>query len=296
MRSLHSRRRRDRVFCLLFGLLFGLQAAFQELAWAAPEDLRLWTDVQGRTLRATCRGLEDGVAILTREDGQTARIPLRNFSPEDRRYLQETFAPVPPPPKTATAPPPPAAPAVPPAGQAGHAVIYLEAVFIRISTRDLQKISRLLETPTTAYVPAQGENNQAALAHLNALPAKSALGKAAMASPNGWGQSQTAALAGGRTATFNYVAILAPDGRQCDLNMQIELSDSKERNNHQAKWHSLFSGPGQRAVVPLQNPAGKGNARADAYVAVVTFVKLAYLPPEELNQFAAPAQAPRNAP
>ncbi len=50
---------------------------------------RTWTSTDGKfKVRAELEKIEDGIAILKRSDGKTARVPLKRLSEADRRYAQ----------------------------------------------------------------------------------------------------------------------------------------------------------------------------------------------------------------
>lgn len=71
-----------RVFAFFFVLLVGI------LPLAPTAFARVFTDLQGRTVEAEFRGVEDGVVILEQANGGILRVPLAQLSAADRAALQ----------------------------------------------------------------------------------------------------------------------------------------------------------------------------------------------------------------
>jgi hypothetical protein len=57
--------------------------------WALAQDLRTWTDVQGRTLKAALMGVTEQGVQLRLENGTVSTVPFDRLSPEDRQYLSK---------------------------------------------------------------------------------------------------------------------------------------------------------------------------------------------------------------
>lgn len=49
---------------------------------------RLWTDAQGRTVRASMVSTSDGQVVLTLESGAQSAVPLATLSPQDQAYVR----------------------------------------------------------------------------------------------------------------------------------------------------------------------------------------------------------------
>ena len=50
---------------------------------------RTWADATGRfSVKARCRGVKDGEAVLETDDGRVVRIPVEKLSEEDREFLK----------------------------------------------------------------------------------------------------------------------------------------------------------------------------------------------------------------
>ncbi|MCB1227027.1 MAG: hypothetical protein KDK99_14515, partial [Verrucomicrobiales bacterium] len=118
-----SARLRTALASLALGLAFTPASPAQEL--------RVWTDTQGRTLKATMVrvDLTTSAVIVQREDGTEVPIPIAMLSPADKDYARAQWqtmqnAPATTPAATPSTPPaagggtPPPAPAAPPSGQA----------------------------------------------------------------------------------------------------------------------------------------------------------------------------------
>lgn len=68
--------------CLFFGCL--------SLVPGLPADqLKTWTDLQGREIRATIHSVDGDAITIVREDGVRFTVPLATFSDEDREYVQQ---------------------------------------------------------------------------------------------------------------------------------------------------------------------------------------------------------------
>jgi len=52
-------------------------------------ELRTWADATGRfTVKAQCRGVKDGEAVLETADGRVVRVPVEKLSEQDREFLK----------------------------------------------------------------------------------------------------------------------------------------------------------------------------------------------------------------
>ena len=52
-------------------------------------DRRTWADATGRfSLKARCRGVKDGEAVLETDDGRVVRVPIEKLSEKDREFLK----------------------------------------------------------------------------------------------------------------------------------------------------------------------------------------------------------------
>ena len=60
---------------------------------AAKNEVRTWTDAQGRTIEAKMTGFADGYVLLTLPDGRETKFPFQRLSEKDRGYVREN-APV----------------------------------------------------------------------------------------------------------------------------------------------------------------------------------------------------------
>ncbi len=78
-------RKMKHAWCVL-GVLLGLPLIHAE-------ELRTWTDLDGRTVEAAMTGFADGYVLMTLADGRETRFPFQRLSENDRGYVREN-APV----------------------------------------------------------------------------------------------------------------------------------------------------------------------------------------------------------
>jgi len=69
--------------------LLGLFLWLSAMACQAESELRTWTDVEGRTMKARFIEMRQANVFFKLEDGQYAEVPLLNLSEADRKHIQE---------------------------------------------------------------------------------------------------------------------------------------------------------------------------------------------------------------
>jgi len=62
---------------------------FLSVAFLQGEEMRTWTDIQGRTVKAKLTGFQQGTVVLKMENGQEVRFPVTKLVEKDRGYVRE---------------------------------------------------------------------------------------------------------------------------------------------------------------------------------------------------------------